>query len=403
MDLMRVPTGPSRLCTIAAAGLLGGCHLSTDLGGTAFLCEREPTCPGGYVCVEGRCVPEGTGGASDAGADGGAVAGEFRHKLTFENMGRASLVDFPVMVTIDSGRVDLAALRPDGRDIVFLDADGTPLAHEIERWDPESTSIVWVRVPTIDGRSNDDFIWLYYGDPDVESVDDPAVWSRYEAVYHLEGDTPTDSTARGYDGTPVGGTAATGFLGRGGGREFDGVGEYVDLGTERDFARAALGVTIEGWLNPEAAQQGVVFGASVNADATTSRAEIRFEGDQTLRGGARTDELGDLQAVISSAALPLGEWSWVAVVCDFPNFEVTIYINGEPAEVASDLLFDLSTDDTPAAQASIGANETLDSQFFPGTLDEIRLAPTPLDADWIQAQGASMRDELISFGPRETL
>lgn len=402
---MSVPIGSARLCTIAAAGLLGGCHLSTDLGGTAFLCEREPTCPGGYVCVEGRCVLEGTGGLSDAGVDGGVDPGDFqfRNKLTFENMGRANLVNFPVMVTIDAARVDLAELRPDGRDLVFRDGDGTPLVHEIERWDPESTSIVWVRVPTIDGRSNQDFIWMYYGDPEVESVDDAAVWSRYEAVYHLEGDAPVDSTERGYDGTPVGGSPATGFLGRGGGRDLDGVGEYVDLGAERDFARAAIGITIEGWVNPEAAQQGVVFGASVNADAGTSRTELRFEADQTLRGGARTDELGELQAAISSAALPLGEWSWVAVVCDFANFRVTIYVNGEPAGTAADLLFDLSTDDTPAAQAAIGANETLDSQFFPGALDEIRLAPLPLDEDWIQAQHASMRDELISFGPRETL
>jgi hypothetical protein len=406
--MQRVLIRSSWLCSIAAAGALGGCQPSTDLGGAAFLCTDEPICPDRFQCVDGRCVAEGStsidASTDGGGVDGGAGAFGFRQKLTFENRNGGDLADFPVMVALDAGRIDYKALRADGRDLVFLDADGAPLAHEIERWNPEGTSIVWVRVPLIDARSDADFIWMVYGDPDAEVLDDPAAWSAYEAVYHLDdGDAVGDSTARGYDGGSIGGQGAIGFLDRGGGRLLDGVGEYVDLGTERDFARAALGVTIEAWVKPSAAQQGVIFGASVNAGPATSRAELRLEADQTLRGGARTDELGDLQSVVSTQVLSLDTWSWVAVVCDLAAAEVTIYIDGMAAGSAAGLAFDLSTADTPSAQASIGVNETLDSQFFPGAIDEVRLAPTALGPDWIVAQSASMRDELVTYGPAEML
>ena len=54
-------------------------------------------------------------------------------------------------------------MEPNGADLRFVDADdSTLLDHEIESWNPGGTSYVWVRVPTIDGSSSSDFIYLYY-------------------------------------------------------------------------------------------------------------------------------------------------------------------------------------------------------------------------------------------------
>src|SRR6186997_3194042 len=101
----------------AAAALLGGCFLDIDFKDTAFLCETDPTCPDGYSCVDGRCVEGGGGGGSDGGGsaddpDGAPVADlAFRRQLTFDNTGREALADFPLMVRLDSTRIEFDAVR----------------------------------------------------------------------------------------------------------------------------------------------------------------------------------------------------------------------------------------------------------------------------------------------------
>lgn len=392
------------LALAVVAGLAGGCVVSSDLSGTAFLCSEEPVCPDGYECIEGRCVVPvaGDGGVADGGPDGAVERFAFRQELTVDNASRGELADFPLLVALNPSRIDYGALRADGADIELRDEDGEVLAHEVERWDPEGTSILWVRVPEVEALSSTS-IWLYYGDPSATGVaDGTAVWTRYEAVYHLGGeeDELADSTARAYDGTAVGAPSVTGLLGLG--RSFDGVGQYVDLGSERDFVRAVPGITAEAWINPSAAQLGVVLGASVGG-STTSRVEIRHELEETVRGAARTQDGGDSQAAISTATVPLDTWSWVVVVCDFAADSVSIYLDGRLETEVTGLLFDGATADTPSFQAVIGGDEALKANFFAGLIDEVRLAPTALDEDWVAAQHASMLDELVTYGPAEAL
>ncbi|HWM87456.1 MAG TPA: DUF2341 domain-containing protein [Kofleriaceae bacterium] len=389
--------------------MLGGCFLSADLSETEFLCAQEPVCPQGLACVDGRCVAAEEGG-DDTDGGAGSDDGEppvpefaFRQKIEIDNLARGELVDFPVMIALDDQRIDYGALRPDGLDLQFLDPDGTVLAHDIERWDPGGKSIAWVRVPLIDAGSDGDFIWMYYGEPGLELAEDEAlVWSRYEAVYHLDGDGREieDASAREYDGVAIGSQSVPGVIGLG--QSFDGLGQHIDLGGERDFARAAPGLTIEAWVNPQVAQRGVVFGASIPG-ADTSRVELRHELEQTLRGGARTQDVGELQAAVTGETLPLDTWSWVAVVCDFEAGEVSIYIDDHLSITASGLLFDAATPDAPSGRAAIGANESLDSDFFAGLLDEVRLAPAAMPPDWVAAQNASMRDQLLRYGAAEAL
>ncbi len=381
-------------------------------------------CPDGYDCVDGRCVSAGgsTDGTDGSGDDGGDGSGDgsgddgtgpdgggappafaFRQQLTIDNLERGELTDFPLLVALDAKRIDYGALRPDGADLEFRDADGAPLAHEIERWDPEGRSILWVRVPRIDAGSDIGSIWMYYGDPDAQVASDgESVWSAYEEVYHLDGEGGAidDAAGREYDGSAIGSETVEGFVGLG--QRFGGFGQHIDLGGERDFARAAPGLTLEAWVHPQVRQRGVVFGAAVGG-ADTSRVELRYDLEQFLRGGARTQDAGDLQAVVTQELLPLDTWSWVALVCDFAAGEISIYIDDHLSTVAGGLLFDELTPDTPSSRAAIGANESLDSDFFGGLLDEVRLAPQALPADWVAAQNASMRDDMVSFGEPEPL
>ncbi|RLE11923.1 hypothetical protein DRJ04_07140 [Candidatus Aerophobetes bacterium] len=89
---------------------------------------------------------------------------QYRRKLVFDNSGQTeNLVDFPVLVKLNSSRIDYSSTQDNGEDIRFVDPDGTVLSYEIESWDESGASIVWVKVPQIDGGSTTDYIWMYYG------------------------------------------------------------------------------------------------------------------------------------------------------------------------------------------------------------------------------------------------
>ena len=69
-------------------------------------------------------------------------------KLLFDNSTSSNLQDFPVLVKLDSSRVDYSQTQDNGEDLRFYDADGTLLSHEIETWNESGDSFVWVKVPT---------------------------------------------------------------------------------------------------------------------------------------------------------------------------------------------------------------------------------------------------------------
>ena len=122
-----------------------------------------------------------------------------RRQLTFNNSGQSeALQNFPVLVKLNSSRIDYFKTQDSGQDIRFIDANGTELKYEIEEWDEGGESYVWVKVPQIDALSNTDYIWMYYGNDTVGDGQDAAnVWdSNYTGIWHLKetGATFFDST-----------------------------------------------------------------------------------------------------------------------------------------------------------------------------------------------------------------
>ncbi|HEU5061272.1 MAG TPA: DUF2341 domain-containing protein [Kofleriaceae bacterium] len=393
----------------AGALLLGGCFLDIDFKDTAFLCSSDPTCPEGYTCVDGRCVQGEGGDGPDGGAGGGDPDGApvadlaFRRQLTFANGERGELTDFPLMVRLDPTRIEYDAVRADGGDIQFRDADGTPLPHEIESWNPGETSVLWVRVPAIDGGSTDDHVFMYYGNPDVTVAPNAAaLWADYRAVYHLDPQgvgAVEDSTAQGFDGTAVGADGAEGQIGRA--YEFNGTDQYLDLGADRSFISGVAGATAEAWVAPGAALTAqIALGISING-ADSSRLQFRVSLERVINAGARTADGGDL-VQLDGLALPELEWTWVVMAFDFAGDAITIYQNGEQAAAATAVGFADATPDTTSNVATIGVDENKTSNFWLGRIDEVRVAAgPPPSADRVSAQYASMTDVLVSYGPVE--
>ncbi|MDD4018884.1 MAG: DUF2341 domain-containing protein, partial [Kiritimatiellae bacterium] len=102
-----------------------------------------------------------------------------------------TLADFPALVVLNEGDAGFSYdgfLSPLGYDLRFSNATETAeLDYEIESWDPEGISHVWVRIPEF---TSNVMIRAYWGNPAAAgqpaSCTNGAVWSSpYKGVWHL--------------------------------------------------------------------------------------------------------------------------------------------------------------------------------------------------------------------------
>ena len=134
--------------------------------------------------------------------------------LTVSNSAQtvSNLVNFPVLVKLTPARVNnYTGFAPNGADLRFADANGTPLDYEIEQWNPAGESFIWVRVPLIPAGSSDTTFKAVWGNASAADAQNPrGVWSHgFVGVYHLN-QTPT-----GVNATPTyQNSASTNFPGR---------------------------------------------------------------------------------------------------------------------------------------------------------------------------------------------
>ena len=125
--------------------------------------------------------------------------------------GSETLYNFPVAVRITQGYpagFSYSAVNAGGTDILFTDAAGNVIPHEIEVWDPNGTSLIWVNLPEL--TSNTRFRFCY-GNADITTPQTVKgdVWTdaNYAGVWHMsetDGGNAVDATVHGLDGVPTG-------------------------------------------------------------------------------------------------------------------------------------------------------------------------------------------------------
>jgi biopolymer transport protein ExbB len=178
-----------------------------------------------------------------------------------------SLVDFPVLVTLDSSRISYGNAQANGQDLRCVASDSsTILAHEIEEWNPAGTSRVWVRLPNVPAGGAPAHFWVYYGNPSAgDAQNRTAVWSSgYAAVWHLH-TSLQDSSANGNHAANSGSTDSAGSIS--GGESFDGVNDSLNAG-----AGASLNIT--GSLTvaaPRSSSANAPPPATATSEATSTR------------------------------------------------------------------------------------------------------------------------------------
>ena len=337
--------------------------------------------------------------------------------------GKPALTGFPVLVRISDDSPEgfhysemqhADATDKNDIDIAFVDMNGNGLPFEIDTWNPGDTSLIWVRLPSM--QNGTEFVMCWGSSSSGKAVSSANPWSDYAGVWHMNdpGDGVTnvlDSTANHLDGTTVTSSKAV-SAGRIGGARFitsntsNTAGQPYDSGVTVDLAGDKLTAvnaivpefTASFWVRPQrnnpqwwyfitrkASDFGPGWGLQQGADNDWKK--YRAYGGSENDSGCRT--LSDV------TGLSQGSWTKVdAVWMSDKTFK--IYMNGS-----------LAKQETLANQASNGDQTKLalggalaptdttkkNGRGVNGDMDEIRLRAGALSEDWIAADYAMVTNE----------
>ena len=300
--------------------------------------------------------------------------------------GESTLTDFPVLVTLAADApsgFDYAKCAADGSDLRFADADGNLLSHEIETWDANGTSFVWVKLPALAGTATS--FSAYFGTNGVSALPEVLstnVWSRYAAVFH-GGATIADATGNAADVRPNG-VLGVASGGRAGGAMDKGAN--VGLQFSNPVASGALAsaarVSVSGWFRRSNSGSTAIVAANKNAWGETGFLGI-------VEGGTYFSVAvdGTHQGATGKGALAKGEWGHLAFAYDTTN--VASYFDGEPifAKPNGKPLADKGD-----AYWAFGSYNNQNKDCFQGAMDELRVFDGIASADWIRAEHDSVAD-----------
>ncbi len=341
------------------------------------------------------------------------------------------LADFPIALSIAPGTLDRALVSADGSDVRFVDGAGNVLARDIEAWDPQGVSIVWLKLSNLPVAAP---LYMYYGATAAPppAGDRQAVWGApYAAVWHFGGKAD-DATPNHFDGAVTKATFDVGRVGQA--AKFDAAAKsHIGLAHQLRIISGAEAVTESAWIKTAAIAPtgwGVVLGIGTSATSgDLGRTQLYIWGSASTYpfGGqplhnALYGEInpGEVPGGWEFAATPIetirpSEWHYVAVVFDAKGKSTSIYSDG--TLVGGPLVIpgqgggapavgrwsQATFPTTPTDRVEIGAIEDLSHGFYDGLIDELRVETVARPPEWLKAQAIAVTGEAITLGPEEAL
>ncbi|MEM7393422.1 MAG: DUF2341 domain-containing protein [Verrucomicrobiota bacterium] len=302
------------------------------------------------------------------------------------------LTNIPQLVVLNETRpgfryADFASTA--GHDLRFFDESQTvELNYEIENWDPAGDSHIWVQVPQLDDVNT--CIYAYWGNAIATNIPtyttNGATWSEgYVGVWHFNGSG--HDSAIGQDGTIFGNSLFVNGI-NAGALDFDGVGDYVDVGD--GFADFDGGITVEAWSRMAQFRNWTRIvdlgnGAAVDTVYLANQGggpNLRWEFHDTLEPGTEQHD-------IDAPTFVLNTWQHIVATVDggAPNTSTSrIYIDGFQQSQANNFTVPANVFRT---RNYIGESNSGGDDFYTGTMDEVRISNRDRSADWIWAVWAN--------------
>jgi len=286
--------------------------------------------------------------------------------------GTTPLTNFPALVVLSTNLAGFRYTDFNGTNADLRFTDSTTvneLNYQVEKWDPNGNSYVWVQVPRlVDSNTLICAFWGKSGQAIPAYSTNGSTWSNgYVAVWHMSETNAQDSTSNRYHCTPVANQNAQGI-----------VGTAQSLSSSNTYMVAYPAftnntVTIEGWVKhntlPASVQRYLTLGPS---DAPV----IRHAGNGILDYYFYDTNNSPHELQASSVLTTTGVWYHVAGTYDGAN--MFLFLNGNP--VASATFAAIMKPRTFALFSSSAATEYMD-----GMMDEMRISSVARSSNWVWA------------------
>jgi len=303
----------------------------------------------------------------------------------------ADLVDFPVLVYVDSDLVNWGDIQNNLDDIRFVGNYLDELSFEIDSFVLNDEAWFWVRLPEV-SSSLDTYFFMYFDNKFCISGEDAeAVWdSNFVMVQHMNDATTStilDSSSNDNDGAKLAANEpieTDGQIGKA--QDFDGINDYVNL---VDFFDGDVCRYVSAIITSDVTDVNQGIFGNVR-DATTSGIFFRITDINRLRFYFydTTDTIRSVEKTIN-----LGVTNYVAGVYD--GDYMRLYING--VEVSNVQIGSVTIKTNNEFSHNIGARWAGLTEFFNGFIDEVQVGASRSSA-WVGASYETQRLNLLIVG-----
>ena len=307
----------------------------------------------------------------------------------------ADLTDFPVMVYLNSSRIDWSHVQDDLDDLRFLDStESTILKAELEKYEVNNKAWIWVKIPTINNAVDTD-IYMYYGNTGAVSAwNAENVWeSSAVMVQHMYDNPDTshvmDSTSYSNDGTKKGANepieTASGKIGSA--LNFDGGNDYIACGNSVSL-NPLTAQTVEMWLKPNVGY-GEIYPRLISHNDYIRHYSYINPATGNLVVIFYTS--GGVASVDSNSGISVNVWNFI--VYSYNGDYIRVYINGVLVKTSSKVSGNIISANS---NLLIGNNPSME-RTYNGIIDEFRIYNTAKSAEWTKADYNNGADTLLGY------
>ena len=361
--------------------------------------------------------------------------------LTVTNYtGSAALENFPVLVRISESGISgfhysdmmfsSSDLQDDARDIAFVDENGTPLAYDIDTWNPNGTSLVWVTLPSLE--NNTEFALFYRSSKSGKDVCGGNAFTNYVGVWHL------NETA--YGNASIADSSPNGLIGTSGaeGDTKDGVvgtsrritsteNQKQDTAIKINNAASSLSAlnslgtnfVVSFWMRPvgkitNQQNKGVRYNVLIGRKASTADYAWHLQlaansTDMRIWGNDKDDKT---MPTTPAGTVPLVQNQWTKIDVIYAYGNATYPKNGNK-DVSNYVLYTNGAESvkgdfnykqvTGTGILYIGGGFAGGERTFFGDMDEVRVGPFTPDANWMKASYVQEKaDAFLDYGAVQT-
>ena len=348
------------------------------------------------------------------------VANDFERYLQFTVTGYSGtevLTNFPVLVDVRKNDKNGFSYDDfyhyDGRDMAFVDGTGHIIPHEIDTWNKNGMSLVWVRLPEM--RNGTEFT-MCYRSPLVDPPPDPGnVFERYVGVWHMN--EPDDGVVELKDSTTnnlAGETHAQSLAGINAGQMIGGNARRVAQmhGSSSSYGRIIVfdkddkirtGVgnafTYSGWYKTADAEPKWAYLAARKSEDVNDGWGVQYNDNSAaaLRVWTQPKTKSDYQT-FAVTGYKHAEWAYWTFV--FSNQTFHAFLNGEELDSTKGgfgLNQPVCNDENAFFDSLCIGGQQSGTGAFNGWVDEARYSKGVRSDDWIRAEYDSTRQKDVPF------